>query len=162
MSTIFTETKPLARVNLIPVDQRKTRTATLPCLVLCNSAERSRMFLEAAAESGWTPVVCREASQASAQTARFRFPLVIVDIEGDGGGTADDFQRLAEQLSREHGRLLMICGDEENPLQEIWARQLGAWLYLPGVDETSDMTLLCGEARTAADKLELCITYTEK
>jgi hypothetical protein len=38
-------------------------------------------------------------------------------------------------------------------MEEIWARQLGAWMYLPGVNDHSDVAMLCGEARNAAEKL---------
>ncbi len=36
---------------------------------------------------------------------------------------------------------------------EIWSRQLGVWMYLPGVDDESDIAMLCGEARNAVEKL---------
>jgi hypothetical protein len=47
----------------------------------------------------------------------------------------------------------VICGNEGRPQEEIWARQLGAWLYLPGVVESDDVAMLCGEARQIAEQL---------
>jgi hypothetical protein len=41
----------------------------------------------------------------------------------------------------------VICGSEDNVDEELWARQLGAWLYLPGVTDGDSLTSLCVEAR---------------
>jgi hypothetical protein len=35
----------------------------------------------------------------------------------------------------------------------VWVRQLGAWLYLPGVVDSNNFALLCGEARHIAERL---------
>ena len=50
-------------------------------------------------------------------------------------------------------RLLIVCGTEGNPLEEIWAWQLGVWLYLAGVDLNCDVESLCSEARQVTNKL---------
>ena len=47
--------------------------------------------------------------------------------------------------------LLVICGSEDNVDEELWARQLGAWLYLPGVCDGDSLTSLCVEARRLRD-----------
>ena len=47
----------------------------------------------------------------------------------------------------------MVCGSEGDVLAEMWARQLGVWLYLAGVDPTCDLTSLCSEAQQVAEKL---------
>jgi hypothetical protein len=48
---------------------------------------------------------------------------------------------------------LIVCGNEGDVEEEVWVRQLGAWLYLPNVTEASNLALLCGEARHIAERL---------
>jgi hypothetical protein len=38
-------------------------------------------------------------------------------------------------------------------LGEVWSRQLGVWMYLPGVDSESDLALVYSEARGIVEKL---------
>jgi len=42
---------------------------------------------------------------------------------------------------------VVICGSADSVDEELWARQLGVWLYLPGVTEGDSLTSLCIEAR---------------
>ncbi len=49
-------------------------------------------------------------------------------------------------------RCWLICGAENDVKQEIWARQLGAWLYLPGVAVAEAMALLSEQARYLIEK----------
>ena len=46
------------------------------------------------------------------------------------------------------GLLLVICGHEGEVEEEIWARQLGVWLYVPGLSNApaEDLSLLCQQA----------------
>ena len=37
-------------------------------------------------------------------------------------------------------------------MEEIWARQLGVWLYLPGVVDDSDLSSLFEEGRAVASR----------
>jgi hypothetical protein len=62
---------------------------------------------------------------------------------------------LAERLAADGTLLLVLCGNDGEALEEIWAHQLGTWLYLPGVDEASDLSMVCSEARTVVEKLFL-------
>jgi hypothetical protein len=63
-------------------------------------------------------------------------------------------RRLVEQLAARSGPLLAVCGKPDDTLGEVWSRQLGVWMYLPGVDSQSDIALLCSEARSVLTKLE--------
>jgi hypothetical protein len=63
-------------------------------------------------------------------------------------------RKLVEQLAARNGPLLAVCGKPDDTLGEVWSRQLGVWMYLPGVDSQSDIALLCGEARNILTKLE--------
>ena len=53
---------------------------------------------------------------------------------------------------------LIVCGNEGATEEEIWVRQLGAWMYLPGVTEGSNLSLLCSEARHIAERLSRSAT----
>jgi hypothetical protein len=48
---------------------------------------------------------------------------------------------------------LAVCGNPDDAMGEVWSRQLGVWMYLPGVDGHSDIALLCSEARNILEKL---------
>ena len=123
------------------------------CLIVSTSEHRTEMLQQAATQQGWEPILCDSAEEASREVVRNRLHMVIVDLDTAGRGVPAGFVELTEQLARESGRLLLVCGNEGDVQEEIWARQLGAWMYLPGVDDQSDVAMLCGEARNVAEKL---------
>ena len=55
--------------------------------------------------------------------------LAFVDLEGVQGV---GFQTLVRQLADQRQVLLVVCGHEQDGTEEVWARQLGVWFYLPG------------------------------
>ena len=59
---------------------------------------------------------------------------------------------LEETLAAMPGMLLAICGHEADPQEEIWARQLGVWLYLPGLStqHVGEISVLCEQAQLMA------------
>jgi hypothetical protein len=153
MSVAFAEFETDTQSEFFSPRQKATQPTLLPCLVVSAEAER-REFFEAAAEcAGWQVTALAGASSASHAANRFRHSLVIVDLDGVEPGNVSAIRALVEQLSADAQRLLIVCGTEGNPLEEIWARQLGAWLYLAGVDLTCDVESLCSEARQVAEKL---------
>jgi DNA-binding NtrC family response regulator len=153
MSIAYAEFETTTQSEQFVPHVAKTQTALLHCLVLAKDAER-REFLEVAAEAaGWQVTAFADANIASNAAHRFRHSLVIVDLEGTEPGNSSSLRALTEQLSADAQRLLIVCGTEGNPLEEIWARQLGVWLYLAGVDLSCDVESLCSEARQVADKL---------
>jgi hypothetical protein len=79
--------------------------------------------------------------------------MVIVDLEGAPLQSPDGFRVFAERIAGESNRLIVVCGNEGNAREEIWARQLGAWMYLPGVDDQSDVAMVCGEAKNVVEKI---------
>jgi hypothetical protein len=111
------------------------------------------MLREAAAAQDWDPIVCDSAEEALRQVARHRLQMVMVDLEVTGRRTPDSFKDMTERLAGESERLLILCGNEGDAAEEIWARQLAAWMYLPGVDDQSDVAMVCGEAKNVAQKL---------
>ncbi|NIL99064.1 MAG: hypothetical protein GTO53_13870, partial [Planctomycetales bacterium] len=51
--------------------------------------------------------------------------------------------------------LVALCGNEGNALEEIWARELGVWLYLPGVVDDSDLSSLLEAGQQVAARRAL-------
>jgi hypothetical protein len=111
------------------------------------------MLARAAEEQGWEAMVRSSPEEASREVIRNRLQLVIIDLDAASRSAARGLVGLAEQLAGENKRLVMICGNEGDVKEEIWARQLGAWMYLPGVSDQSDVAMLCGEAKNVAEKL---------
>jgi DNA-binding NtrC family response regulator len=124
--------------------------ATLQCLIVSTDDARRAMFERAACEGGWSTSLCVDADSALAHISRSFVQLAIVDLEGQPTGV---LRAVVERLSTDSGLLVIVCGNEGRIEEEVWVRQAGAWLYLPGVREFSNFALLCGEARQIAQRL---------
>jgi len=134
---------------------KRTQQTLLHCLIVAESAERREFLAQQATEAGWRVTVCADAHAASAAAKRWRHALVMVDLDGPEPSSASSLRSFTESLAGDARQLLIVCGSESNPLEEIWARQLGVWLYLSGIDPTCDLTSLCQEAKRVAEKLSL-------
>jgi DNA-binding NtrC family response regulator len=131
--------------------QRAARaTSAYQCLILSTDPRRGDMLERAASDGGWKTCVCANATTAMAHLSRAFVHLAIVDLQDQ---PLKDFRPVLEQLTSRGGLLLIVCGNEGDLQEEVWVRQLGAWLYLPGVTETSNLALLCGEARQIAERI---------
>ena len=76
--------------------------------------------------------------------AVFQFALVDLDHRGV---TPSGARNLVQHLIQDDPQVLIgVCGHEADPEEEIWARQLGVWLYLPGATTSSEMSLLFEQA----------------
>ncbi|NDC54104.1 MAG: hypothetical protein EBZ74_07360 [Planctomycetia bacterium] len=102
--------------------------------------------------------VCRvpETLAAAWRAAVPDHSLVFVDVARPLEGRAEEIRALAESLAARPGVLLAVCGrpfasEAERPRggddEECWARQVGAFVYLPGVGTDSGVALLVDEAR---------------
>jgi ActR/RegA family two-component response regulator len=120
------------------------------CLIVSADPRRRRMLEQAAAEGGWKTFPCADAPSALTHIHRWLMQLAVVDLEAQA---PESFRPLVEQLTACSGLLSIVCGNEGNVEEEIWARQRGAWMYLPGVSDSSNVSLLCGEARQIAERL---------
>ncbi|MFM8494935.1 MAG: hypothetical protein ACKOEM_05340 [Planctomycetia bacterium] len=140
---------PEATSGVLPRSTR--RTAMLDCLVVSGDSARRRRFEAAVELAGWLECASPETSGELRQAVDRDFQLVIVDIASPLGDRVNDSVEIAEELAARPGTLLVICGSEDNVDEELWARQLGAWLYLPGVCDGDSLTSLCVEARRLRD-----------
>jgi hypothetical protein len=121
-------------------------------MVVSMSPSRAQMLSRAAHEGQWSTIVCHCADDALRQAVRQRVQLALVDLQSASASQAPSLKKLVEQLSARR-ILLAVCGKPDDPMGEVWSRQLGVWMYLPGVDSQSDIALLCAEARQVLEKL---------
>jgi hypothetical protein len=135
-----------------PVSRRAPPTLHT-CLVVSGSAPRAQLWVRAAHEEQWATIVCNTADDALRQSVRHRVDLALVDLQSAPTAHEPRLRRLVEQLAARNGPLLAVCGNPNDTTGEVWSRQLGVWMYLPGVDSQSDIALLCGEARNILKKL---------
>jgi hypothetical protein len=104
--------------------------------------------------------VCTTADDANRQSIRNRIDLALIDLQTASTDNEFRLRGLIEQLANRKGPLLAVCGKPEDTQGEVWSRQLGVWMYLPGVDSQSDIALLCGEARQILKKLNSHAAFT--
>lgn len=140
--------------ELDPVQRRATRVSLLQCLVVSPSGQRSRWFRRGAEAGGWQAMEFQDAEAARLAASRIRFRLAVVDLGRTDCKPPPGLRELCETLAAEGTALLVICGNDGDAVEEIWAHQLGAWLYLPGVDADSDLKMLCEQARVVVEKLD--------
>jgi hypothetical protein len=133
--------------------RRVAPVALNTCLVVSASARRAQMWVRAAQEEQWTTIVCTTADDAIRQAVRHRIELGLIDLQSVPAESEARFKSMVQQLASRGGLLLAVCGKPDDTLGEVWSRQLGVWMYLPGIDSESDVALLCGEARNILKKL---------
>lgn len=133
--------------------RRRTPVALQTCLVVSTSARRAQLWVRAAHDEQWATIVCSTAEDANRQAVRHRIDLALVDLQSASVDCELRLRELIQQLAARDGPLLAVCGKPDDTTGEVWSRQLGVWLYLPGVDSESDIALLCGEARNILKKL---------
>jgi hypothetical protein len=133
--------------------RRRAAVALQTCLVVSTSARRAQLWVRAAHEEQWATIVCSTADDAIRQSIRQRVELALIDLQSAPRTQERLLRTLVEQLAARNGPLLAVCGNPEDTTGEVWSRQLGVWMYLPGVDGQSDIALLCAEARNVLQKL---------
>jgi DNA-binding NtrC family response regulator len=140
---------PEAATGTLPRSTR--RMGLLDCLVVTGDSSRRRRFEAAAELAGWLECASPETSGELRQAIDRDFQLVIVDVASPLGDRVSDTLEIAEEMAARQGTLLVVCGSEDSLDEELWARQLGAWLYLPGVCSSDSLTTLFVEARRLRD-----------
>jgi hypothetical protein len=91
--------------------------------------------------------------RAWSETRRQLIQLALVDLEGPTKLEPAGYRQLLLRLVPEPELLVVVCGHDADATEEIWVRQLGAWMYLAGVNRGSDVALVCSEARQIAEQL---------
>jgi hypothetical protein len=112
-----------------------------------------RNRLEAVSElSGWSACDVPADSAELGAAIEGDYQLVVVDIANPVGDRVNDSIEVAEEFAGRPGSLLVICGSEDNVDEELWARQLGVWVYLPGVSSGDALVSLFSDARRLAER----------
>jgi len=132
---------------------RRAPVALHTCVVVSTSARRAQLWVRAAHEEHWAMIVCTTPDDAIRQSVRQRVDLALIDLQSAAPAEEARLRNLVQQLAVRDGPLLAVCGKPDGTTGEVWSRQLGVWMYLPGVDGQSDIALLCGEARNILKKL---------
>jgi ActR/RegA family two-component response regulator len=148
MTGVMTREKPRLERPVKPVAAKNT----LECLIVSSDRSRRESLSRAAAENGWSTVVCADSQTARRMANRIAVKLAIVDMEDPSLAESGGLRELSVELSCAGGPLLVLCGADGDVHQEIWARQLGTWFYLAGMADTEAMALLCSEARQVVEK----------
>jgi ActR/RegA family two-component response regulator len=139
--------------------KRRAPAALQTCMVVSVSPLRAQMLVRAAHEEHWSTIVCNSAEDALRQAARQRVQLALIDLQSAPADRVSSLKKMVEQLAARR-MLLALCGKSDDVTGEVWSRQLGVWMYLPGVDSQSDIALLCAEAKHVLEKLGGCAAHT--
>lgn len=148
----------------MPADKLEVpqRTLVLPdllrCLVLTWSEGRADLLRSAARNESWQATVNIDVHEFLRNVFLLRVPLTFVDLPGTKQQSYSTCQNAAERIKDLSDSLVVICGLGGNPTEELWARQLGAWAYLPGDNGLAGLELIFGDARKAvANKALVCV-----
>jgi hypothetical protein len=145
---------PRHGVEAPPSSRVVTAWTALVCSV--DDARRWRA-LHAAESAGWRVLGSDTVSGALQLLDRWRTQLAIIDLSAGDERVNQTLRRLAERIAERHsepnGCLLMVIDDDESGAAELWARQIGAWLYLPEGSLDAGLTSLCDQALEVAHKL---------
>jgi hypothetical protein len=141
-------------VDAPPSPRVVTAWTALVCSV--DDARRWRA-LHAAESAGWRVLGSETVAGALQLLERWRTQLAIVDLSATDERVKETLRLLAERIAEHReasqGCLLMIVDDDTTGASELWARQIGAWLYLPEATLDEGITLLCDQALDVAHKL---------
>lgn len=122
------------------------------CLVVTGDAGFRNRLQAASDLAGWTECDMPESTDDLQAAVDGEFQLVVVDVARPLGDRVNDTVELAEEFAARPGTLLVVCGPEDGVDEELWARQLGAWVYLPGVVSGDSLMSLLAEAGRVAGR----------
>lgn len=154
MASAFTHT---ALTSLGRVDsQLPVKSFTIPdllsCLVLSWSEQRAELLQSVARDESWQVKVCSEVQEFLRSVFQMDVPLTIVDLPRKGSTTYEELREIAAQTCGVRRALLVVCGAAADQEEELWARQLGVWAYLPDAVDPGGLRLVFAEARKALAK----------
>ena len=146
-STMHTATQIITTPSLARPHATLCATDVLNCLVVAAETDRRVNLGFAAREGGWQVMLCADSATAIKQASHALTQLAIVDLTGATENQLAAFRFMVEHLACGSRMLLLICGKLDDPKEEIWARHLGVWMYLPGAIDGADLVGLCSAAR---------------
>lgn len=148
--------QPTRHVAVTPATARHTPAVCaigpFHCLVVAADSSRRENLGFAAREGGWEVTLCPDPVTAVARARHMLMHMAIVDLTG-AVEAATGLRAMVEQLACTSRMLLLVCGNLDDHREEVWARHLGVWMYLPGAIDGTDMVALCGAARHTVERL---------
>ncbi|HEY1598308.1 MAG TPA: hypothetical protein VGG64_01810 [Pirellulales bacterium] len=146
------------RDAIIAPDKVRTTVAvraieSVECLVVATDEGRRENLGFVAREGGWNVTLCREPAEAIAQARQRLLQMAIVDLSGSVASDSASYRFLVEQLACTSRMLLLVCGNVDDTREEVWARHLGVWMYLPGAIDGADLVGLCVAARETVERM---------
>ena len=139
---LTTGTSQSARCRQVEHSPRSTTTKLLHCGIISWQPQRGERLRVIAEQEIWRAVVCKDAKELRQCVFRDEIQLAIVDLPQISSHIYDSLREQTEWLSQlgvrngTSGPLLVVCAAGESVQEEIWARQLGVWSYLPLVKLT--------------------------
>ena len=124
------------------------------CLIVARNESRVEMFVSAALDGGWRTIVCADPDDAIAECERFLIQLAVVDMQESAIADSNQLWLLLEYLAGIADRLVVVCGHGDSD-EEIRCRELGAWLFLTGVNNRDDLAQVLAEANRIVLSREL-------
>ena len=125
----------------------------LTCLILSWNDERTAALQAAAEREAWEVIVSGNATEFLRHIFRFKVPLTLVDLPSNQQCDYEKLRAAAAKASNLSNSLLVLCGFQEDTAEETWARQLGAWTYLPKVNKPAELDWVFVEARKAVAQI---------
>lgn len=123
------------------------------CLIVATNDARRDNLGFAAREGGWDVTSCGDVASAVAHARQQVLQMAIIDFSGSASADRASFRFLVEQLACTSRMLLLVCGNVDDPREEVWARHLGVWMYLPGAIDGADLVGLCVAARETVERI---------
>lgn len=127
----------------------------LRCIVVSLSADRRRLIRTAAEAQAWDAIVCRDAGEFLRAAFKRSVPLIVVDLPDASSLAYGELKGLVERTKEITNSLMLVVGTGTDELEEVWARQLGAWAYLCEANSLRGFEFLLREARQAIERREL-------
>lgn len=131
----------------------------LHCLMLTWCDERTGLLRTAAEKESWNTTVNIDLQEFLRNLFRLRVPLTLIDLPSLKSNTYPSLQQAASHASEIEDSQVIVCGNEGHREEEIWARSLGVWAYLPGDSGQAGLEHLFSDARQALAKSAM--TYVE-
>lgn len=129
----------------------RTATSLCKCLIVSKRPAVASLLSAPAEEVGWQVVHADEAGDALRKVVLHRFGLAFIDTQ------ASQHRPLLSQVARRVGSesrgVTVACGSDDDPSAEMWAREVGAWVYLPGELNPVGIRSLCAQALALHQKL---------
>ncbi len=121
----------------------------LRCLIYSWNDSRAEGLQSAAENEAWDAIVCNNAGKFIKHLFRMKVPLTIVDLPEPNQVNYQKMREASAKVCDISDSLLILCGNSEDSSEEIWARGLGAWSYLPQVTNPRKINWVFEEARKA-------------